>query len=377
MMILIPYLIALLFIHSIVAEVTITPVPSASLPSNQNIVPSAGLPSNQYLVVENQLPLAEQTHELVKVEDIVLISQLSNSVLVKVQVDTYGVAQQVAGFQIANPNSNLHGLALSTNYPGMVWLTLEADNKLVLIDPVVTSVTDAPEVIMEIDVPSPGYGPHYIGEYGSDLWVSLKESYDVLRINYEDPTDYDIYNGLEHPIFVAQHPINGMFYSSQDTSSKIMKINPETGETTQIDVDASAGTTPVGMISGPNGIWFTLLGSNTAGTGTFGFIDQDDNIEYYKLTTPLGSDAALLHLKFDVAYETNYKLYLLSSSIINPTALDMIIIVTFDEQWSTIINEEVIVIPTQQCKAHRLLPTEFNVFATELSSSKLLTMFSL
>ncbi|CAG8798101.1 19880_t:CDS:1, partial [Cetraspora pellucida] len=112
------------------------------------------------------------------------------------------------------------------------------------------------------------------------------------------------------------------------------------------------------------------------GTGTFGFIDQYDNIVYHKLTSPLGKDAALLHLAFDVACETNYKLYLLSSSIDNPNALDMVIKVTFDEQWTVIKNEEVTVIPTQQCKAHRLLPTQFNVFATELTSSKLLTLFS-
>ncbi|CAG8529999.1 1452_t:CDS:1 [Racocetra fulgida] len=358
---LIPCLIALLFIHSIVAEVTIKPVSSTGFPPTQ---------------VENLLPLANQTHELVKVEEIVLVSQMDNSVLVKVQVDKYGVAQQVAGFQIANSTSGLHGLALSTKNPGMVWLTLEADNKLVLIDPVAASATAAPKVIKEIDVPQLGNGPHYVGEYDTDLWVSLKESNDVLRINHENPTDYNIYKGVARPIFVAQHPINKMFYSSEDTSSKLMKINPATGETTQIDVDASAGTTPVGMVSGPKGIWFTLLGNKTAGTGTFGFIDQYDNIVYHKLTSPLGKDAALLHLKFDVAYETNYKMYLLSSSIINPKVLDMVIKITFDEQWTTIKDEEVIVIPTQQCAAHRLLPTQFNVFATELTSSKLLTVFS-
>ncbi|CAG8626853.1 11591_t:CDS:1 [Racocetra persica] len=360
---LIPCLIALLFIHSIVAEVTITPISSKNLSPNQNIV-------------ENQLPLANQSHEVVKVEDIVLVSQMDISVLVKVQVDKYGVAQQVAGFQIANPTSSLHGLALSAKNPGMVWITLETDNKLVLIDPVASSVTDAPKVIKEIDVPKPGNGPHYIGEYETDLWVSLKESDDVLRINYENTTDYNIYKGVPNPIFVAQHPINKMIYTSEDMSSKLMKINPATGETTQIDVDPSAGSTPVGMISGPNGIWFTLLGNATAGTGTFGFIDQDDKIVYHKLKSDLGKDAALLHLAFDVAYETNYKMYLLSSSITNPKALDMVIKVTFNEQWTTIKDEEVIVIPTQQCKAHRLLSTQFNVFATELTASKLLTLFS-
>ncbi|CAG8732380.1 13650_t:CDS:2, partial [Racocetra persica] len=259
--------------------ITITPVSSADLPPNRYIA-------------ENQLPLAEQTHELVKVEDI------------------------VAGFQIANSTSDLHGLALSTKYPGMVWLTLEVGNKLVLIDPVTASVTDAPEVIKEIDVPDPGNGPHYIGEYETDLWVSLKESSDVLRINYENSADYNIYKGVASPVFVAQHPINKMFYTGEDASNKLMKINPATGETTQIDVDTSVGTTPVGVMSGPNGIWFTLLGNKTAGTGTFGFIDQSDTID-----------------------------------------------------------EEVVVTPTQPCAAHRLLPTQFNVFATELTASKLLTLF--
>ncbi|CAG8774440.1 14813_t:CDS:1, partial [Cetraspora pellucida] len=69
-------------------------------------------------------------------------------------------------------------------------------------------------------------------------------------------------------------------------------------------------------------------------------------------------------------------LYLLSSSITNEEALNMVIKVTFDEQWTTIKKEEITIIPTPQCKAHRLLLTESNVFATELNSSKLLTLFS-
>jgi hypothetical protein len=47
----------------------------------------------------------------------------------------------------------------------------------------------------------------------------------------------------------------------------------------------------------------------------------------------------------------------------------------FDFEWSTIKAEDITVILTQQCKAHRVLPTESNVFATELTTSKLLTMF--
>lgn len=49
--------------------------------------------------------------------------------------------------------------------------------------------------------------------------------------------------------------------------------------------------------------------------------------------------------------------------------------IILDFEWSTIKTEDITAIPTQQCKAHRVLPTESNVFATELTTSKLLTMF--
>ncbi|SFW74830.1 hypothetical protein [Amycolatopsis australiensis] len=47
----------------------------------------------------------------------------------------------------------------------------------------------------------------------------------------------------------------------------------------------------------------------------------------------------------------------------------MIIRVTFDDQYTRVVNEEVAFLPTQQCKAHRLLPLDNNVLATELTSS--------
>ncbi|KAF9572507.1 hypothetical protein EC968_009731 [Mortierella alpina] len=319
----------LLFAQSVVTAIQITHSPSEHTPS--------------HFLVENHLPIAEQTHEVVKIPgtDVVLISQMSNSVLLKAKVDKHGVVKNVKAFLVGNSTSALHGLANSDVYPGKVWLTLQKDNMLVLIDPKVDCLDEAPHVEQEIVVPSPGLGPHYVGEYDDELWVSLQDGSQVLRINHNDPSDYNIYKGRPRPIFVAKHPINKMFYTGEDNSASIMKIDPTSGKTTQFNISSSAGETPVGMISGPKGVWFTLLGTPTQGTGTIGHIHADDTITYHKLTSPRGKDAALLHLAFDLDRDNNHVLWLLSSSIINANALDMIIKVTFDSRWKKILSEEV------------------------------------
>ncbi|KAF8928715.1 hypothetical protein BGZ52_002996, partial [Haplosporangium bisporale] len=253
------------------------------------------------------------------------------------------------------------------------WVTLQNDNKLLLIDPKVHSLQVAPIVLKEISVPAPGLGPHYVGEYGIDLWASLQDSYAVLRISHVNPCDYNIYQGVPRPVFVAQYPISKVFYTGQDDSSAIMRIDPKTGSTTQYMVPPEIGQTPVGMISGPNGVWFTLLGNVTSGTGTVGFIDAHNNIIYHKLQSVLGQDAALLHLAFDLNVAKNHVLWLLSSSINDSNALNSIIKITFDAKWQSILKEEVKALPTQYSEAHRILITPHNIFATELASSKLLT----
>ncbi|KXN70175.1 hypothetical protein CONCODRAFT_170980 [Conidiobolus coronatus NRRL 28638] len=326
---------------------------------------------------ESNLPQATQTHELINVPDsnMVLISQLSDSSLVKATVELDGTLSSTKAHLIGSSNSSLHGLAVSTVNKGMVWVTLEGDNKLLLIDPKKDDVNTPPVIIKEIKVPSPGNGPHYVGEYGNYLWSSLKESGHVFRVNQFNTSDYDLFKAVPNPIFVAQHPQNKLFYASQDMSSKILKIDPTTKQTKQIDVKGPQVSTPVGLISGPNnGIWFATLGSASQGTGTFGFLDKDDNISYFKLTSDLGKDASLLHLAFDANIESNPGLWLLSSSITKKDALDMVIRVDMDSEWSKIVKEEVMVLPTQKCAAHRLLPYKNQIFATELSSSKMAAM---
>ncbi|KAF9358345.1 hypothetical protein BGX34_008970 [Mortierella sp. NVP85] len=347
-------------------------------------VPVSNQRSTSYQYVENQLPTTPQTHEVIMVTDssVMLISQLSNSVLLKASVDANGVVQDIGAFQIGSPKSRLHGLVNSQVYPGQVWVTLQEDNFLIRIDPKVNDIQAPPAIIqtikiredldgcMEADGTGGCKGPHYLGEYGDELWSTLQDSSHVLRINHKDPSIYTVYKAQPRPIFIAKHPVNNMFYTGQDNSASIMKIDPTTGVTTQIAIPAERGPTPVGMVSGPNGIWFSLLGTNTSGTGTFGHIAADDTIKYHNLTSTWGKDAAFLHLAMDPNINESHTIWFLTSSIIYARALDSVIKVVFDPTYETILKEEVTALPTQECKAHRIWVTNSTVFASELSSAK-------
>jgi virginiamycin B lyase len=334
--------------------------------------PGPAMPCRRSLT-EYELPPAAETHEMIKLpgKPMVLVSQMSNSTLVKLQLDpdTEKVTG-IQGFPLGAPNERLHGLALSSRYPGKIWATLEAGNKLILVDPGVDRLDIAPKIVRTIDIPGGGKGPHYVGEYGDQLWVSLKTSDQVLAIDHADPEKYKLYSAEPHPIFVAQHPKTKDFYASQDMSSKILRIDGKTQKTSQIEIPAGRGATPVGLVAGPAGLWVVLLGTTEKGTGTFGRINGDGEITWFTLTSPVGRNAGLLHLAF--ALKVAGKLpsaWLLGSSIISPNALDAIIRVTFDDNYTQVKSEEVTALPTQLCKAHRLLVLDNSVLATELTSA--------
>jgi virginiamycin B lyase len=324
-------------------------------------------------VVEYQLPPTGETHEIIQLAGttLVLVSQMSNSTLVKLQVDRR--TERVGGvraFPIGPPEAMLHGLAPSRRYPGRIWATQEGADRLLLIDPGAGRLDAEPQVVRTIDIPEGGKGPHYVGEYDDQLWVSLKGSDQVLSISHTDPRQYRLYPTKPHPIFVARHPETGDFYVSQDLSSQILRIDPASGNGTQIEVPGDRGTTPVGLVAGPGGVWFVLLGSEHRGTGTFGRIDGRGEISWFRLTSPLGRQAGLLHLAFgsNVPGEP-LSAWLLSSSIVAPTGLDAIIHVKFDDTYTEVQSEDFVALPTQQCKAHRLLPLGASVLATELTSA--------
>jgi virginiamycin B lyase len=324
-------------------------------------------------ITEYVLPAAKQTHELVKLPGapLVLVSQQAPSQLVKLWLDpTTERVTGVRAFPSGPEDAMLHGLALSTVHPGLVWATHEAGNRLLLVDPGAADLDTPPTIVRTIDVPGGGRGPHYVGEYQELLWVSLKGSDQVLAINHTDPRQYWLYEAEPHPIFVARHPDTGEFYASQDESSMILRIDHRTKSTTQLPIPVEAGSTPVGLVAGPTAVWVTVLGTAEQGSGTFGRIDGHGAFTWLRLTSPQVKRAGLLHIALEAPpARRGPSAWLLGSSIISPNALDVIIRVTFDNPHSRILGEEVAVLPTQLCKAHRVLPLTTSVLTTELASA--------
>jgi hypothetical protein len=358
------------FHRSLLLGVATAPALGSAVAASAERGPSATVP--QRSVVEYGLPPAKQTHELVKVPGapLVLVSQMSNSHLVKLRLDpaTEDVVA-IGAHPLGSPTDGLHGLAISRRYPGMVWATHEHGNRLLLIDPGGADVNVAPTVVRTVDIPE-GCGPHYVGEYDDQLWVSLKTSKHVLAIDHTDPTRYHLYAAEPTPIFVARHPDTGIFYASQDDSSRILRIDHQTRQTTQLEVPEHRGGKPVGLVAGPTGLWVALLGTREAGTGTFGRIDRLGGVTWFHLRSSEVADAGLLHIAFDPpAPARQPSVWLLGSSIICDDVLDVVVRVTFDPDYTHIVREEVTVLPTQHCKAHRLLPLRRSLLTTELTSS--------
>lgn len=323
--------------------------------------------------VEYPLPAADFTHELTVLGDrMVVISQQSNSVLVKVALNDAGVPVKARGFRIGNGRSGLHGVTASTTHPGMVWITLQYQNALVLLDPVADDVDAAPVVQKYISVPAPGRGPHVIIEQGTELWTTLKDSHHVLQIDQNEPRTYHLYPVSRTPVFVAKHGGSGDYYASIDIASKIARLNPRTQEVTEYDIPTDRGSTAVGLIAGPDeNVWFVLLGDAAGGSGTFGKILQDGTVEYIRLPNPQGSTAGLLHLAFHPKGDNAPRLYLLSSSIADAAGVNAVFDVSLNDEYSRIETIATTTLPTQYSKAHRVFYTKNGLYVTELSVSLL------
>ncbi|MBS2549145.1 hypothetical protein KGQ19_19960 [Catenulispora sp. NL8] len=333
-------------------------------------LPPAPKPSRRS-AAEYLLPDAEQTHEMLLVPGTgtLLITQMKPSGIVKVTLGSDGTPAQIYGFPLGAADADAHGLSPSRAYPGLVWCTLEHAGKLLLLDPRPNQPGQAPAVVRTIDVPTGAAGPHSIGEYGPDLWVTCKFSDQVLRINHRQPSLYTLYPTRPHPAFVAQRPGTDEFLVSQDQANALMAVDTRTGQTRQIPIPPEAGTTPVGLIAGPDGsVWTTLLGSQQQGTGTFGRIDAHDTFTWYRLRTPAATRAGLLHLAFPDTPPFTH-VWLLGSSIINPNSYDQLVRVAFDNGFQDITAEQCVALPTQLCKAHRVLLLRDSVLATELTTA--------
>lgn len=257
----------------------------------------------------------------------------------------------------------------------MMWLLLQADNQLLLVDPG-KDLTTPPTILQTIDIPAPGNGPHCVFEIGNRVWAGLKVAskqtggYYVFSADITDSSDRKLYECLASPVFIKEEPTTGLIYVTQDTDSSIMRIDTTTDETTQLPIPPSVGNNAVGMISaeGPlSGVWFTLAGNATGGTGTFGHIGSDGKMEFFSLEHPmLGANAGLLHIADASTVAGGPALWLLSTSLLSDNSPDALIRVTFDAGIKSVSGEEYISMPTQNAKVHRVLPLDSTVLVSEL-----------
>ncbi|KAI1346411.1 hypothetical protein F5Y01DRAFT_297874 [Xylaria sp. FL0043] len=332
-------------------------------------------------VVEYALPAAAQTHEILPVSDhLLLISQQTDGGLIKVSLDDNGQPTGARKYTITNQWSGLHGLTLSSgsgsNSSGStVWATVQFDNAVLHIDPRGDDINVAPQVINTIPIPSPAFGPHGILENKGNLWVACKDSSHVVRINMNDPSDHQVWPVSRRPIFVAVHPTSGDVYSGLDMSSKIWHYKNDGGSGEEIAIPPEKGSTPVGLVSGPDGnSWVVLLGNATAGTGTFGRIKKDASIDWFSMSSALGKTAPVIHLAFD--HQDPSRFWLLGSSTACADCADAVYTVKIDDATGgtaspIIAIQNTIMMPTQRSWNHRIMFHRGSLYVTELTTSTL------
>lgn len=343
------------------------------------------IPARQ--LVEYQLPLTNETHEigLVPGSNMVLVSQMSSSKLLKIQLDPR--TQQPVAYKAfpmgSSSKSGLHGVWPSTAYPGKMWLSLQNENKLLLVDPNVNNLDAPPTILRIINIPTPGNGPHCVFEFNDRIWAGLKAAspqtgeYYVYSAGLQNPeNNYKLFSSQNSPVFIRPHPDNGDVYVTEDNSNSILRISAQTGETSQIPIDTKRGKTPVGMVTierGPlRGVWFTLAGDANGGTGTFGRINSQGQIQYFQLSPKFqGSNAALLHIADGFDQTRGPVLWLLATSLLNPNSPDALIEVVFDPQGQNIYRQEFVAMLTQDAKMHRVITAGQTVLATQLHTFSL------
>ncbi|KAL8337568.1 hypothetical protein RB598_006459 [Gaeumannomyces tritici] len=341
---------------------------------------AGSIPSRR--ITEYQLPVATETHEFARVPgtDLLVLSQMSNSHLVKIQLDPKTEQPlDLRSFPMGKDDkSGLHGMWPSEKRPGLVWMSLQWENKLLLVDAGRKSLEEKPTVVTTIDIPQPGNGPHCVFEIKGRVWAGLKVASKQDGGYYVFSSDLDggnpkLYPSLNSPVFIKEDPSTGLIYVTQDAASSIMRINVTSGETAQLPIPPAVGNNPVGMTTiefGPlRGVWFSLAGNATGGTATFGrVVSETGALRFFSLKKPaeIGRKAGLLHVADATTKEAGPGLWLLSTSLLSNSSGDALIRVALDDAVSAIKGEEYNALPTQNAMSHRIVVLNSTVLVSEL-----------
>ena len=322
-------------------------------------------------VIEYPLPASSQTHEVAAIgPDLLLISQQPSGALVKMRVDPHsGQPRAAIAHVIDNPFSGLHGLTVSKTHPGCLWVTLQFQSELLLIDPIASDLTTPPKILKRVPLPQAARGPHVVAEDGDILWTSCKDSHHVVRVDSRNPADATLYPCPPRPIFVQIHPDSGDVYATLDQSSQLYRIPANGGEPAAIDIPAEHGNTPVGMVPGPDGnLWFALLGNASGGNGSFGRVLTGGGIDWFQLSTAPAAGAGFIHLGFTPEAGSAPRLNLLASSMACSSALNGVVQVKLSSDYSRVEAQQTIAFPSQHSMSHRVLSTVHGLYATELGA---------
>jgi streptogramin lyase len=201
---------------------------------------------------------------------------------------------------------------------------------------------------------------------GDTLWASCKDSHHVVRVRIDDPTDASVYPCGRRPVFVAVHPKSRAVYASLDQSSAIFCVEPD--QTTKtIPVPQEHGSTPVGLLPGPDGnLWFGLLGSSSGGSGTFARINSDGSIAWFQLKAGAAMGAPFIHLGFPS--DGGERIYLLGSSMADMMALNAVFEIGMSGGFEKVETQQTIAFPSQSSMSHRVLVTPHGIYVTELGA---------
>jgi sugar lactone lactonase YvrE len=139
---------------------------------------------------EVKLPHAHQTHEVCwdPVTKHVFVTQMTNSTLVRIGVDSRGMLlDEQEAWSIGPENGGLHNASVSYKHPGCLWLSMQYLNTLVLVDV-------RPENMLQVKqiYQVPSYfkteageilhvgGPHCVREcpHTGNIWACLKGALD-------------------------------------------------------------------------------------------------------------------------------------------------------------------------------------------------------
>jgi hypothetical protein len=145
----------------------------------------------EVLFKEVRLPRAEQTHEVIfePLTKCIFISQMSNSVLVRIPVADGGLLLDDQDAWRVGPMDSkgeglggLHNISLSMKHPGCLWVSLQFCNELLLVEAATMKlrfILKVPTMLVRTDSTAIRVGgPHCIREcpHTGEIWVALKGS---------------------------------------------------------------------------------------------------------------------------------------------------------------------------------------------------------